>query len=89
MAVRDIFKVIKCHLAPNLVFEVPTRFDALLLLIFKLLLKLAKIISNLNQVFAFITLPFMTFKGNVAFLIVSGALSIVFLDNIADSRHAF
>ena len=61
MALRDILKVFKCHLAPNLVFEVPTRFDALLLLIFKLLLKLAKIKANLNKVFAFITLPFMTF----------------------------
>jgi hypothetical protein len=91
MAVRDIFKVIKCHLAPNLVFEGPTSCDALLLLIFKLLLKFAKIIANLNQVFTFITLPFMTFQGYVAFLIVSGALSlsILFLDDIADSRHAF
>ena len=91
MALRDISKFFKCHLAPNLVFEVTPRCDALLLLIFKLLLKLAKIIANLNKVFTFITLPFMTFQGYVALLIVSGALglSIVFLDNIADSRHAF
>ncbi len=80
----------KIHFTLNPVFQVTSRCNTLLLLIFKLLLKLAKVKPNLNQVFAFITLSFMTFQGKVVFLIVSGALRLsqVFLDDIADSWHA-
>ena len=76
MPIRDIFQVYKSHLALYPVFEVAPRCDALLLLIFKLLLKLAKVKSNVNQVFSFITLPFMTFQGKVACLIISGVLRL-------------